>query len=56
MNPAFLLFFKTNRRITHSMTAKKTTKRIGSIKPSKGTEDRFTAYSTMPGNIENNTV
>ncbi len=56
MNPAFLLFFKTNRRITHSMTANKTTRKIGRIKPSKGTEDRFTAYKTMPGNIANNTV
>jgi len=56
MNPAFLLFFKTNLSTSHSMTAKKTTKRIGSIKPSKGTEDRFTAYRTIPGNIANNTV
>jgi hypothetical protein len=56
MNPAFLLFFKTNLRITHNTNANEITKKIGRIKPSKGTEERFTEYRTMPGNIANNIV
>ncbi len=56
MNPAFLLFLRTNRSISQKTIAKNTTTRIGRIKPSKGTEDLLTEYRTIPGNIPNKTV
>ena len=54
MNPAFLLFFRTNRSIIQSEIAKDTTKTSGKKKLSKGSIDSFTEYNTMPGNSANN--